>query len=74
MLANEDAKFAKQQSKANPIKVTQAQIREQQAKREEVARGKAAAKAEPVAYVDTELTENVNRLHIFLNNFIFCSV
>merc|ERR1712029_1209775 len=38
--------------------------REQQAKREEVARGKAAAKAEPVAYVDTELTENVNRLEV----------
>ena len=59
MLAQEDATLVKQ-SKANPVKVTQAQIREQQARREEAARGK-AVKSEPETHLTAPLQENINR-------------
>ena len=61
MLAQESASIAPK-AKANPVKVTQAQIREEHVKREEAARGKKASpKPEPVTHLTTPLPENLNR-------------
>jgi len=61
MLAEENKTIASKQTRVNPVKVTQAQIREEQAKREEAARGKVAAKPEPVTHLTIPLQENINR-------------
>merc|ERR1712096_367 len=64
MLAQESASIAPK-AKANPVKVTQAQIREEHVKREEAARGKKASpKPEPVTHLTTPLPENLNRVEV----------
>ena len=60
LLAQENAKNAKA-TKVNTVKVTQAQIRDEKARREEAARGK-QAKPEPETHLTAPLEENVNRL------------
>ena len=61
MLAQESHNIAKAQAKANPIKVTRAQITEMQERREEIARGK-SERPEPETHLTAPLVENVNRL------------
>ena len=61
ILAQETQTIAKAQAKANPIKVTRAQITEMQERREEIARGK-ADRPEPETHLTAPLVENVNRL------------
>ena len=63
MLAQESQNIAKAQAKANPIKVTRAQITEMQERREEIARGK-SDKSEPETHLTAPLVENVNRLDL----------
>ena len=65
MLAQETQNIAKAQAKANPIKVTRAQITEMQERREEIARGKSG---EPETHLTAPLVENVNRLVLFLDS------
>merc|ERR1719412_3002783 len=57
MLALESQNIAKAQAKANPIKVTRAQITEMQERREEIARGKSE---KPETHLTAPLVENVN--------------
>ena len=66
MLAQETQNIAKAQAKANPIKVTRAQITDMQERREEIARGK-SDKSEPETHLTAPLVENVNRLVLFLD-------
>ena len=66
MLAQETQTIAKAQAKANPIKVTRAQISDMQERREEIARGK-SDKSEPETHLTAPLVENVNRLVSFLD-------
>ena len=66
ILAQETQTIAKAQAKANPIKVTRAQITEMQERREEIARGK-ADRPEPETHLTAPLVENVNRLVSFLD-------
>ena len=65
-MAQETQTIAKAQAKANPIKVTRAQITEMQERREEIARGK-ADRPEPETHLTAPLVENVNRLVSFLD-------
>ena len=65
MLAQESQSIARTQTKANPIKVTRAQITELQERREDIARGK-SVKPEPETHLTAPLVENVNRLVSFL--------
>ena len=58
-MAEAEAKeIVAKQSKANPVKVTRAQIAELEEKRENVALGR---KSEPVTHLTVPLEENVNR-------------
>ena len=58
-MAEAEAKeIVAKQSKANPVKVTRAQIAELEEKRENVALGR---KPEPVTHLTVPLEENVNR-------------
>ena len=66
MLAQESQSIAKAQAKANPTKVTRAQINEMQERREEIARGK-SEKPDPETHLTAPLVENVNRLVLFLD-------
>ena len=63
MLAQESQNIAKSQAKANPVKVTRAQIRELQERREDIARGK-SGKPELETHLTAPLVENVNRLEV----------
>ena len=60
MLAQESQSIARTQTKANPIKVTRAQITELQERREDIARGK-SGKPEPETHLTAPLVDNVNR-------------
>merc|ERR1719206_1453540 len=62
LLAQENVKNSKA-TKVNPVKVTQAQIREEKAKREEAARGK-QVKPEPETHLTAPLEENINRMQV----------
>ena len=65
MLLQENADIASKQAKANPIKVTRAQIAEINEKRENIALGK-NGKPEPETHLTAPLEENVNRYRTFL--------
>ena len=65
MLSQENQSIAKAQAKANPIKVTRAEITEMQERREEIARGR-TERQEPETHLTAPLVENVNRLLLFL--------
>ena len=69
ILAQETQTIAKAQAKANPIKVTRAQITEMQERREEIARGK-ADRPEPETHLTAPLVENVNRLVLLLQHLL----
>lgn len=60
MLAQENSTMTPKQAKPT-AKVTQAQIREEQERREAAARGKSAEKPELVTHLSTPLEANVNR-------------
>ena len=69
MLLQENADIASKQAKANPIKVTRAQIAELNEKRENIALGK-NGKPEPETHLTAPLEENVNRYRTFLDFFL----
>lgn len=74
MLQQESADIASKQAKANPIKVTRAQISELNEKRENIALGR-SGKPEPETHLTAPLEENVNRynlIDILCSSFILC--
>jgi len=62
LVEQEQAQIISKLQKANPIKVTQAQIREEGARREAAARGKSVTEVE--THLNKPLEENVNRMEV----------